>query len=218
MKNFLFKNSVFFTLLLLLSVSTNLFSQKSNHDLFDSNNEITWLGVDFSEVRFIGPASGWGEVNTKSPTEMRDKYFPAWNDLILAEPKAFKIAEAVSQDNVNNDISAISEANNKTNKKEIFTEDISQYQTLDESAVKSMVKKYNLKGKSGIGFLLIAEGMSKGKEEASYWVTFIDMSTKNVILTKRMTGKAGGFGFRNYWAGSIKSVFKSMKKEFKHWE
>ena len=60
--------------------------------------------------------------------------------------------------------------------------------------------------------------MSKGREEASYWVTFVDMKNKKVLLTKRMLGKAVGFGFRNYWAGSAKNVFKAMKKEFKNWE
>lgn len=204
--------------LLLPFITSNLFAQNAKLDIFDNKNQVTWLGVDFSEVRFVGPASDWGDAIVKTPTEMRDKYFPAWNDLILNEPNAFKVADAINRSEIINDISAITTVNNKTDKKDIFTEDISSYQSLNESAVARMVKKYNLKDKNGIGFLLIAEGMSKGKNEASYWVTFIDMHSKEVILTKRMTGKASGFGFRNYWAGSIKSVFKSMKKEFKHWE
>jgi hypothetical protein len=44
------------------------------------------------------------------------------------------------------------------------------------------------------------------------------MRTKKVLFTKRITGKALGFGFRNYWAGSMKNVFKTMKKEFKNWD
>ena len=81
-----------------------------------------------------------------------------------------------------------------------------------------MIKQYDFNGKSGIGFALIAEGMNKNLEEASYWATFIDMKSKKVILAKRITGSAQGFGFRNYWLGSIKSVFKKMKKEFKNWD
>ena len=202
----------------LIATSVHTFAQLSKDDVFKNSNEITWLGIDYSEVKFIGPASGWGEVSTKSPTEMRDKYFPAWNELILAEPKAFKIEDAVSRSEVQMDISSTTEANNKMNKKEIFSENIGDFQLLNEKDIQSMIKKYNFKIKSGIGFLLIAEGMSKGREEASYWATFVDMSNKNVLLTKRITGKAGGFGFRNYWAGSAKSVFKTMKKEFKRWD
>lgn len=194
-----------------------LYAQHTANDIFKTSEEITWLGVDFSEVKFIGPASGWGEVSTKSPTEMRDKYFPEWNSLIVNEWKAFKIEDAVYRAEVLQDIKAVSKANERSNKKEIFSESISDYQLLDESAVKSMIKKYDFNGKDGLGFLLVAEGMSKGKEEASYWATFVDMKTKNVLLTKRVTGKAGGFGFRNYWAGSIKSAMKTIKKEFKSW-
>ena len=203
---------------LLLIMTTGIsFAQYTTGDIFKTSEDIIWLGVDFSDVKFIGPASGWGEVSTKSPTEMRDKYFPEWNSLILNEWKAFKVEDAVYRTEVLQDIKAVSKANERSNKKEIFSESISDYQLLDEGNVKSMVKKYDFDGKSGIGFLLIAEGMSKGREEASYWATFVDMKTKNILLAKRVTGKAGGFGFRNYWAGSIKSAMKTIKKEFKSW-
>jgi hypothetical protein len=219
---FLFKPNISNMKKLILSVLFALafgplWAQYTTADIFKTTVEITWLGVDYSDVKFIGPASGWGEVSTKSPTEMRDKYFPEWNSLIVNEWKAFKIEDAVYRTEVPQDIKAISKANEKSNKKEIFSESISDYQLLTESDVKSMVKKYDFNGKEGLGFLLIAEGMSKGKEEASYWVTFVDMKSKTVLLTKRMTGKAGGFGFRNYWAGSIKSLMKSIRKEFKTW-
>lgn len=194
------------------------FAQFNTSDIFKASNTITWLGIDYSEVKFIGPATGWGDEGTKSPTEMRDKYFPAWNELIVNEPKNFKIADAVSRLEINYAISVTANANAKMNKKEIFSENIGDFQLLTEADVQSMVKKYDFEGKEGIGFLMIAEGMSKGREEASYWVTFVDMKNKKVLLTKRMLGKAVGFGFRNYWAGSAKNVFKAMKKEFKNWD
>jgi hypothetical protein len=198
--------------------SMNLMAQFTANDVFNPKTPMTWLGVDFSEVRFIGPATGWGEVSTKSPTEMRDKYFPEWNSLIINEFEKFKIEDAVARLELDKNIDAVSKANEKTNKKELFSENISDYQTLDEETIKSMLKKYDFSGKDGLGFLLVAEGMSKGREEASYWATFVDMRTKKVLFTKRITGKAVGFGFRNYWAGSMKNVFKTMKKEFKNWD
>ncbi|MBP6624833.1 MAG: hypothetical protein KA198_06660 [Chitinophagaceae bacterium] len=199
-------------------LSQNVFAQSSKADVFNSDKELTWLGVDFTEVKFIGPATGWGEVSTKSSTEMKDNYFPAWNNLITNEPQNFKIEQAINRSSYKTYVDAVEAVNDKMPKREIFSETISDYQLLDEDKVKSMVKKYELKGKSGIGFVLIAEGMSKGKEEASYWATFIDMSSKKVLFAQRITGKAGGFGFRNYWAATMKNVFKTMKKEFKNWE
>lgn len=211
------KKNLMLILLMFIS-SMNLLAQFTANDVFNPKTPITWLGVDFSEVRFIGPATGWGEVSTKSPTEMRDKYFPEWNSLIINEFEKFKIEDAVARLELDKNIDAVSKANEKTNKKELFSENISDYQTLDEETIKSMLKKYDFSGKDGLGFLLIAEGMSKGREEASYWATFVDMRTKKVLFTKRITGKAVGFGFRNYWAGSMKNVFKTMKKEFKNWD
>ncbi|MBL7764698.1 MAG: hypothetical protein JNJ58_01290 [Chitinophagaceae bacterium] len=212
------KIALFLLLQMVLIGSKSAMAQLSADDVFKTKVPVTWLGIDFSEVRFIGPASGWGEVSTKSPTEMRDNYFPAWNNLIANEPKNFRVEEAVSRPSVEYAIEVTAKANEKSNKKEIFSESISDYQLLKEDDIKAMVKKYDFKGKTGLGFCLIAEGMSKGREEASFWVTFVDMDSKKVLYTKRVTGKAGGFGFRNYWAGSVKSVFKTMKKDFLKWD
>ena len=114
-------------------IANQAFAQYNKEDIFKANTEITWLGVDFSEVKFIGPATGWGDEGTKSPTEMRDKYFPAWNELILSEPKNFKVAEAVSKLEVSNAIEITADANAKMNKKEIFSETISDFQLLSEN-------------------------------------------------------------------------------------
>jgi len=59
------------------------------------------------------------------------------------------------------------------------------------------------------------EGMSKGLGEAGAWVTLVDMKSKKVISTTYKTGKAGGFGFRNYWAKSWFNIIKESKSDFK---
>ncbi len=199
-------------------LSIHATAQSSAKDVFDSSVPITWLGVDFSEMKFIGPASGWGSESTKSPSEMRDTYYYVWNEVIEREAKNFKIEEAVDRRGIDWATKVTRNVNEKANKKEIFSESMSDYQSLTEADVNKMVKQYEFNGKTGIGFALIAEGMNKNLTEGSYWATFIDMKSKKVLLTKRVTGTAAGFGFRNYWLGSIKNVFKKMKKEFKNWD
>lgn len=210
------KKNIFLVVLFMLNCLNN-FAQTTD-DVFNKNIEVTWLGIDYSQTKFIGPATGWGEISTKSSLEMKDKYFPDWNRLVENEPNNFKIAEAIGRLKVNYFTKVADDANEKTKKKEIFSETISDYQLLELDDIKKMVKQYNYHGKTGIGMILIAEGMSKGREEASYWVTFVDMSSKKLLFTKQVVGKASGIGFRNYWAGSIKSVLKLMKKEFKKWD
>jgi hypothetical protein len=43
------------------------------------------------------------------------------------------------------------------------------------------------------------------------------MKSKSVLLTKPMEGKAGGFGFRNYWAKTFFNVVKDIKGEWNGW-
>jgi hypothetical protein len=63
------------------------------------------------------------------------------------------------------------------------------------------------------------DGMSKTNKEAYVHATLIDLSTKKVLLTERFTGKAQGFGFRNYWAYTIYKVLNSIDHgKYKEWK
>jgi hypothetical protein len=69
----------------------------------------------------------------------------------------------------------------------------------------------------------VVESLNKNAEKLVAWVTFIDLATKKVIHTEKVEGKAGGFGFRNYWAGGVykinqeidKNLYKKWSKSFK---
>lgn len=192
---------------LLLSVTATINAQ----DVFDTRQPVTWLGLDFSAMKLIKS----DEMVTND--ELQHKYFPGWNDLVLNEPKKFDIAKAVDRASVTNDISAVTDVN-KAAKGDFITTDPNAFEHLKKEQIAQMVKKYNLKGKSGIGMVLVVEALDKKREDASMWVTFINMSTKDVILAKPLTGKSGGFGFRNYWAGSINKVLKALPGEMKKWK
>ena len=65
------------------------------------------------------------------------------------------------------------------------------------------------------------EGMKKDdkKGEASVWAVLVDMSSKKVLLTERFESKANGFGFRNYWASTIKETLNEIEKnKYKEWK
>jgi hypothetical protein len=192
--------------LALLSVSI-----ATAQDVFNYKEPVTWLGLDFSELKLIK------SDETVTESELQNKYFPGWNDLILNEPKKFDIAKAIDRDAVDNDVAAVTAVNEKA-KGGFITTDKNAFEHLDNDKVKQMVKKYNLKGKSGIGLVFIVESMDKNRKEASIWVTFINMATKEVLLSKPVTGESGGFGFRNYWAGSINKVLKAMPGNMKKWK
>ena len=63
------------------------------------------------------------------------------------------------------------------------------------------------------------ESFNKPKRIGTMWVTFFDIASKTVLLTEKMSGKAGGAGFRNYWARAYYNVMdKIQKKEYLKWK
>lgn len=180
-------------------------------DVFDTKTPVTWLGLDYSGLKFIK------SDETVTESELQDKYFPGWNDLILNEPKKYDIAKATGRKEVAHDIDAVTAVNEKA-KGNFITTDKNAFEHLSNDKVKQMVKQYNLKGKSGLGLVFIVESMDKVREEASIWVTFINMETKEVLLSKPVTGKSGGFGFRNYWAASVNKILKDLPGNMKKWK
>lgn len=189
---------------------------QTKEDILAGSNDITWLGIDFSQLKFIGSASQWQDAGDVTNSQLRDKYFTAWNELIENEPTRYKIADAVNRTEVNYAIGVTAKVNNGL-KGNFFSDDGNDFERLSEADIKKLVSNYNFQGKKGIGMMFFAESMSKGKEAASYWVTFVNMDTKKMILTHQVTSKAGGFGFRNYWAGSIVKAIKEVKTNLRKW-
>lgn len=186
---------------------------QTRSDIF-GKTPITWLGLDFTQLKFVGSATQYKDAGVITSNDMRSKYFTAWNNLFVAEQKKYDVAGAVNRDNVTNAIDVTESANNKS-KSEYFTDNSGDYQLLNEDKIASLVSHYDFKGKTGLGLLFFVEGMSKDKAEASMWVTFVNMGSKTVLLTRQETGSAGGFGFRNYWAKSFYEVLNDI--DLKKW-
>lgn len=201
------------TAIALLLLPVALLAQKDK-SIIKSDAPITWLGMDFSNVSFIGSASQWQDAGTIDADELQDKYFNAWNTLFETEQKKYDVAKYVDRKEVTYAIDVVKQANKKS-RKDYFTEDESKYGSMTAAMVQSAISKYNLKGKSGIGLVFVMEAMHKENKLASAWVTFIDMGSKKVLQTKRIEGKAGGFGFRNFWAGAFFKILKDVASDMK---
>ena len=199
---------------LLLSIGS--FAQLSKADILNGDKEITWLGIDFTQLKLMGPATPWKDAGEITNVQMRDKYFPGWNSLFINEQKKYDVAGAVSRMEVKFATDVTEKANNGM-KGDVFSEDPNEYKHLDEGKIASLVSKYDYQGKKGIGMMFFMESMSKGKEEGALWVTFVDMNAKKVLLTQRVTEEAGGFGFKNFWAKTFAGALKDTQKGLKNW-
>jgi hypothetical protein len=210
------KLSWFLAVLFICANVTTAFAQ-SKDDILSGKANITFLGLDFSQTKFIGDATQFGDAGAVTNDDFRDKYAPGWNELFVDEQKKYDVAKAIDYKNdIPYDLAITEKANEAIKKPDFFSNDMTDYDALTEDKIDAIVRRYNFQGKTGIGLIVFVEGMSKGKKEASAWVAFVDMGSKKVIVAAYKTGKAEGFGFKNYWAKAFLDILKASKiKSFK---
>ena len=196
--------------IVVVSVAQSTFAQTAKELFSSTETPVTYLGIDFSQARLINDAGA-------SATDLKEKHFPGINQVVINEPKKYDLAKAFKKP-ITNDISVTEKVNAKIDADKIKSSNSSDESRLKESDIQKLVNDYDLSGKKGVGLVFIMEGLNKPGAKGSMYVTFIDMGTRKVIFTERMTGKAGGFGYKNYWAKSVFEVLEDIeKKKYKEW-
>lgn len=182
-------------------------SQFTKSDVFKVS-EITFYGLDFSNVRLVG-SEGFTD-----PYTIQNQFFRSWNNLFIAEPDKYNLAEVFGKSNVTINLDIVTERNAMPDPGELVT---NEPYSFGADVVSDIIAEYDT-GEEGIGLVFIIESFSKTDEMGYMWVTFFDKSTGEVLLSKHMAGNAGGFGLRNYWAKSYYNVMKDIgKKQWKVW-
>jgi hypothetical protein len=181
-------------------------------DVFNPNTEVTWLGLDFSGAKFIGDRERLG-----SESDIRH-LIDAINELMITEADKYNVAAAIQRRTVDNEIEVTNEHNAELDVLAMISADGKDHVHLNRSLVEEIISSYDFKGKSGIGLIFNVESFNKLLEEGSFWITFVNMGSKEVLFTERVTAPPSGFGMRNFWAGSVNGVLaKIKKKEFENW-
>lgn len=200
------------TLVLLASLFFVVNSQAQTlKEFFNNGTPVTYLGVDFTQARVIGEA-------VTDANEIRDRFFSSINNVIVGEPKKYDLA-ATFRAQVTSDVDAVKKRNAAINTETIKSGNTADFNRLKPADIDKLVKGFDFGGKKGIGLLFVMDGMSKAEAAANVYVTLVDMSSKKVLLTDKVKGKAGGFGFRNYWARTIYEVLKDINDhKYREWK
>ena len=185
------------------SVNTG-FAQKAK-PVFAPETPIVYLGIDFTETRVVNDAAA-------TATDIKSRFFPGINQVVVNEVKKYDWEKALDKSNLSNDLSLVNAMNETIDESKIRSTNTADEKRLTEPDVKKVVSKYSFKGKEGVGLMMVMESLSKTAVEGSMYVTFIEMPSGKVIMTERMTGKAQGFGFRNYYAYTVYKVIQEIKK------
>jgi hypothetical protein len=208
------KKSILFIFVCLVTLVS---SAQTAEDLFSpSDAKISWLGVDFSNVKLIGDFSQFNGVGDKNASQIKSKYFPGWNRLILDEREKYDVAGMLRKDNIIYDIDMIMELNGSAPLEAMEAYNAPTYSKDD---IEKFVKKYNTKGKQGIGIVFVAESLNKANTEAWFHFVAISLTDNKILVHDRLRGEPSGIGLRNYWAGAIHDVIKEISKNrYRDWK
>lgn len=165
-----------------------------------SEQAVVWLGIDYSLVRF--------SYITEDPQTLIGSLQDI-NNVVTNEVKKYDIKKYFKKSSVAYDLSIVSQNNSRIDAGKLI---INSSYTITKDEVKKLVSTYNTNGRTGMGLVFIAENMSKASAVGSFYVCFIDLSTKEIIDSAKIEGKASGFGFRNYWARPVFEVMRSWSK------
>jgi hypothetical protein len=166
-----------------------------------NEKSITWFGIDFTLAKFTNVS--------EDPELIVNQYLNAINSLVEMEPEKYDLKKWFKKNDVTIDLEQVKQRNEKIDPGSLV---ISDAHEIAQDDVKKLVNQYNTQGKSGMGLLFVAENLNKVSQTGSYYVVFFDLGTKEIIDSRKMTAKASGFGFRNYWAGSVYNVMKVWLK------
>jgi len=202
--------TIFFAIIFMITFTVA--KSQTVKDFFNNKDiKVTWLGIDYSHVKLMGSFAQFDTAGEKDYDEIKTKYFPAWNKLVLNEPQKYDVKGMISRSTISYDIEMINEINEKTNSDKLRGTEHPNYSLED---IKSFVSNYNIKNKEGLGFLFIAEVLDKIEKKGYYRFVVINMKTKEVFVNELVKGAVGGIGIRNYWARSIYESIKEVKYKY----
>ncbi len=187
------------SLLFVLMCSAQKNDKKDDSKTEEQCGQVDFYGVDFSQV------------NVVDATESNEQFLVAFegiNGLMVDEAKKYdpekffglKVRHICVDD-------AINQIRNLNNRNFRNTEG-------DTSLVK-IISAYPTTESHVL--LIVAKELNKSKNVGTFVAVVYNGETKEILNTFEIEGEGGGFGLRNYWAGSIYDGMKrySRKKRMK---
>ena len=181
-------------------------------DFFTNKTQVVFLGMDFTQARFIG--------KEKFPNSegLKNHALKEWNRFLATEPGKYSLKDAfkLKDKYYYNSINYFTKRNQKI---ETESKIIDGEYSLSAEDVNKNIATYNTFEKEGLAVSFVVESFNDSKGEAHVWVAFIDLPENKVIYMEKMMGKPGGLGQVNFWARAIYDIVSQIEKranEFKN--
>lgn len=206
---------VLFVCICLLSTASIAQKVYKKADVF-STDKIIWFGIDYTQVKLKGEYAKVGDPLYKTPAQIVEDFFESWNTVIVSEPGKYNIKKTFDKKILENDVMVAEKRNSKVDPMELITK--KEY-ILDKETIKNEIKSYkSFTNKEGIGLVFFAECLNNDENIGTYYVTFFDIATSEVLICEKVNGKPGGAGLRSYWASSLVGALGDAHKLYKTWK
>ncbi|QIE60109.1 hypothetical protein G5B37_11205 [Rasiella rasia] len=180
--------------------------------LLDEDYAVDFIGLDFSKTKFVGNSDDFNDA-----TEIKIVYLKNWNNLFVKEADKYNMADFLRKENVYVDIDAVKNVNKSVVEEEMITMEAPEPFTKEQ--LQEMTKRYDLQPKNEVSVVFIVNAFNKYEKESVIHVVHFKSATGEILRETLLRGDAGGFGFRNYWAGSYFNIMEQLKKkQYKAWK
>lgn len=161
--------------------------------------KIIFCGIDFSLIQIVG------EMRT---AQEFIETFARINNLFLSEPDKYDVLKYLAPEctEIDYDMDVVY-LNNSGKRKYTGTKSL-----VTEDKIAALVKDYKIDSDNGIGIVIIADLWNKGRETGSYHIVKFDIPARKILSAVYVSGKASGFGLRNYWANTVYTGMKKYRK------
>ncbi|WP_321436279.1 hypothetical protein [uncultured Bacteroides sp.] len=188
-------------LLLLLLVSSFALGQNSG-ELKEIRN-VNFYGVDYSLAKVYGAV--------ETPEQFK-KMFGDINTLFISEARKYDVAKLLKKDVDKIELDVVNQMNTQLNLNGIMAN--SKKYVLDSNLLSEHIKSLPIKDEKGVGLIVVAQLLDKASNQGTYQVVYFDLSSRKILSSSSVQGKAGGFGLRNFWASSMYKALKKADKCF----
>ncbi|MCF8258046.1 MAG: hypothetical protein K9J06_10845 [Flavobacteriales bacterium] len=174
-------------------------------DRKNSSTPVVYYGIDFTMSKFIG-SSGFND-----PAHIVDVYLDNINQKIIIERERYDFGILLGRRFYDIDLDMLSGRNRSINPYEVVT---NSNHTISSDQIGQLVASYNPQAQEGVGLVIVMESLDKLREEGVMHFTFFDIKSKKVLHIRKETGKASGFGIRNYWMNPVREALEKLKRSY----
>lgn len=206
-------------LLGILALATSaVFAQKTAKE-FLSSDDMVWYGLNFSQARMVGQFDQGMGAGAVTGSDMKSRWIPSWNGLIVSEPQNFKLGEAFHKTNIFNDLAPTEKQNLAIDADKLMTYNSFTFANPAQTVNDIISSLAGGEKKEGFGVTFVVESFDKTAMMANMYVVVFDIATKKVLISEKVDAAPKGIGLRNFWAGAVKEALKQIgSSKYKTWK